>query len=919
LAVGAAPFDAPTAVAYATADIESRLIAMIGRCMVLELHVRRLDGSLVGLTPEERFEDFCRQVSQPSEGLSFLRRYPVLARRVVRALECWVSATVELLRRLRDDVAVIADFNPGMPLGLLVGFTAGQGDYHRGGRSVAILTFSSGLRIVYKPRSLAADLHFQHLLRWVAARQPGFDPRMIRVVDRATYGWVEFVEAAPCERPEQMQRFYRRQGSLLALAYVLEAADLHHENLLAAGDQPVLIDLEALFHRPADAQAFAAVNHAADHASVLDTGLLPAFVGSVSRGVDMSGVGATPGQRLPGLAQHWQYAGTDQARLVRRPITLGESRHRPAYAGRPGDPREHAGEIAAGFTDTYRVLVEHRAQLLGPNGPVAAFADDPVRVILRPTRSYERLLDESHHPDLMTDAVALEGHTNRLWDKIDQLPYLADVVIDERDDLEHGDIPVFTTRPASRDLWTSAGRTVTGFFTDSGLDRARRRIESLGEDDLAAQVWLMRTSLAPRLRLTAESAAHWEKLDRDVLVRNACVVGDRVLSLASHSPHPRWHGVQVDTDGTWRPGPVDTALYDGSAGIALFLAMLGKVAEEDRYTSAARAVVGGDLVHAAGEVTGPIGGYTGVGGTVYVLTALARLWRDELLLHAAETTARHIGRLVDNDGELDVMAGAAGAILALLPLARLRPSGPALAVAERCGEHLLRCARVMSEGCGWAAARDGHPPLGGLSHGAGGIALALSGLAAATGQERFAVAAAAGLAYERTTFHPAIGNWLDLRNGTPSPQFGSLPRTMTAWCHGATGVGLSRLGILRHRTDPALRGELEIAVQTTAREGFGASHSLCHGDMGALELLLQQHLTYPAALSHESLMGRAAQVIEDVDRTGLHCGNPYSIESPGLMTGIAGVGYELLRLADPGVVPAVLTLADIERVSVSRQ
>jgi lantibiotic modifying enzyme len=34
-----------------------------------------------------------------------------------------------------------------------------------------------------------------------------------------------------------------------------------------------------------------------------------------------------------------------------------------------------------------------------------------------------------------------------------------------------------------------------------------------------------------------------------------------------------------------------------------------------------------------------------------------------------------------------------------------------------------------------------------------------------------------------------------------------------------------------------------------------------------------------------------------------------NLEAPGLMTGITGIGYQLLRLAEPARVPSVLTLA----------
>jgi hypothetical protein len=38
------------------------------------------------------------------------------------------------------------------------------------------------------------------------------------------------------------------------------------------------------------------------------------------------------------------------------------------------------------------------------------------------------------------------------------------------------------------------------------------------------------------------------------------------------------------------------------------------------------------------------------------------------------------------------------------------------------------------------------------------------------------------------------------------------------------------------------------------------------------------------------------------------CGTPLGVESPGLMTGLAGIGYQYLRLHDPKRVPSVLAV-----------
>ena len=52
----------------------------------------------------------------------------------------------------------------------------------------------------------------------------------------------------------------------------------------------------------------------------------------------------------------------------------------------------------------------------------------------------------------------------------------------------------------------------------------------------------------------------------------------------------------------------------------------------------------------------------------------------------------------------------------------------------------------------------------------------------------------------------------------------------------------------------------------------------------------------------------AASVLDSINKHGWLCGIPMGVETPGLMTGLAGIGYGLLRLAEPERVPPVLTL-----------
>ena len=157
--------------------------------------------------------------------------------------------------------------------------------------------------------------------------------------------------------------------------------------------------------------------------------------------------------------------------------------------------------------------------------------------------------------------------------------------------------------------------------------------------------------------------------------------------------------------------------------------------------------------------------------------------------------------------------------------------------------------------------------------------------------------------YENSHFSEAEDNWADLRFLERKGKI----QYMAAWCNGATGIGLSRLRMLRHGGGPGLRRDVDAAVRATLKKGFGNNHCLCHGDLGSLELLLEVDRLGDARGSRE-LADRTSEVFASIEEHGWICGLPLAVESPGLMEGIAGIGYGLLRLAAPDRVPSVMLL-----------
>jgi lantibiotic modifying enzyme len=114
---------------------------------------------------------------------------------------------------------------------------------------------------------------------------------------------------------------------------------------------------------------------------------------------------------------------------------------------------------------------------------------------------------------------------------------------------------------------------------------------------------------------------------------------------------------------------------------------------------------------------------------------------------------------------------------------------------------------------------------------------------------------------------------------------------------------------MKHTDHAMVREDLERAIQATLSRGPGANHSLCHGDLGNLDFLLQASQatgSHELALKVDELTN---QIIAGMKQHGWLCGVPLAVESPALMNGLAGICYGLLRMAEPDRVPSVLTLS----------
>jgi lantibiotic modifying enzyme len=396
----------------------------------------------------------------------------------------------------------------------------------------------------------------------------------------------------------------------------------------------------------------------------------------------------------------------------------------------------------------------------------------------------------------------------------------------------------------------------------------------------------------------------------------AAAIGRRLCDTAIwHQDRCTWIGPSGRDPSGLTFGALGPDLYGGTSGVAWFLADLAAITGND----AARRTALGAIRHAFTRAdvivpTARIGLYSGWLGLALAAAHVGVALEEPGLLGEA----RHLVSANDVDGAgpafVDLMAGSAGGIIGLLALNDLLDDPSLVETAVRLGDDLLRRAVRSDAGASWRtinAVDEYH--LTGLAHGAAGIALAFVELFQATNDARYRAAADLAFSYERHWFDATQGNWPDLREAA-ARNAATAPRHALAfstyWCHGAPGIGLSRLRAYHILRDPRLRIDAAIALGTTRHmieESLpteSVNFSLCHGLAGNAEALL-----LGAELLPEVCSG-AAELAAEVGATGARrhrgtdadwpSGAPGGI-SPSLMLGLAGIGHFYLRLHDPSL------------------
>jgi type 2 lantibiotic biosynthesis protein LanM len=895
----------------------------VSRLLVLELNAARVTGRLSGENSEQRWQQFLELSSQRSFWDDLASQYPSLWR-VGAIVRKRCMATLRFAQRWTADRRRLEGLCAGDPSELNE-LTFGAGDSHRGGSTVAIVR-GEGWRVVYKPRSLAID---NALREFVAELADDYDSavsiRVPEAMDCGDYGWVEFVTHRFAAGNEELLSFYRGIGHLLALMRLLSGSDLHAENVIAQGGSPVVVDCETLF-TPKIPPSPSGYGGAFDRAgeliarTVLSVGLLPGRgMGLGLRGVDLSAVGMLPGQQPMQRQQGILDAGSDKAHvgpiLVEAPALQNHPSPLPALA-------EYWPEVLRGFDELTATL--QRLDAAGSLRPrLRVFEDCSIRVVVRATEVYAEIGRMLWHPVSLHNPEAARQRAFGLLEKmaanVSVAPSDPAVINAEIDELLEGDIPYFFAVVREGRLsgpggtyWLPPGHLVEAALADwRSADFALER--------KVIQASLVSAYINDGWKSQGTSVLRTHGRGGDLEARRRRQVAQIMQSIVTNAIHADDGSVAwiapVLTETGWSVQPLQQDLYNGISGLTCL------VGAYLRETAAGRADVinGLDRLFAAalhtlhlGEVKRerlgdegiklrPLvpGAYLGLGSQIWTYLVLAHWELDGGDgLQRARKLANQIPTAAAVNDIHDLVSGSAGAIAPLLLLAGKTGDESYVRIASQLGDLLHERAKRQNGQAYWPHTNSPEG-MGGFAHGVTGIGWALTRLARATGSVRHEQLAQEAFAFEDALFDEQEQNWRDLRmlEGT---------KTAAAWCHGAVGIGLAHLNLDSTLTHASTRKFVRRAAAATWRLGMGWNHFACHGDLGAWELL--DHAIAageaPKELSTSYLLD---VILTSIEQHGPSCGMGRNAFTPGLLPGLGGVAYQLLRAHPEHDLPSILT------------
>lgn len=812
---------------------------------------------------EDILEKWCQQWKQKEHRQRLSAKYPVLSECIDEVIINIAIHLLLFLERFGQDKKQIEEQLLQKKIRKITKIEANLSDAHNGGTSVLKVELDSSEYLIYKPHALDNEKRFYQAAGMLGDKidLDFYSPKMLC---QDGYGWETYVEQKFCDTEGQVHRYYKRIGVFLFLAYLLKSSDLHMENLIAHGEYPVFVDMEALF-TPLDGLDGKNINEcitAFIQQSVMSTGILPFYHwNKENKGINVSALSHEEEQELPVRIPVVADKGTPDMHITYKCGKVYPAKNQVKLMEVKVIPEDYVQDVLDGFKQIYTVSLDCKEEL---QSYFAGFTDLYSRYLVADTQKYSMLISLSYHPDLLRDKKKREDLYDILWKFHIRKNEYADVI----------------------------HRCERDYTEKSAMESVRETIDALSKQDMMQQCMVIETSMSfPKVLRGTEceivqktGKCAIEASEKEQLIKKGL---EHILEQAIHTKDRTqlgWMSPQIVGRDVSRFMLRDGGmyLYDGLAGMFVLFceAVYGmgyteyevvckKLANQLLSYTDAVAIAADTSNQAADENasdcknriqcqshnTGLLNGESSI---VVTYLQAYQFTKDDTYLKMAQKHAEFVYHLLNKDENYDLLDGRAGAIVMFLEVYKLTHDNKYIAYACEAEDFLYQSAYITEDEMSWIHKQYKEALLG-MAHGTAGMLLAYGELYDITREEKYLDRLEKILRYEHRRYNVQTGDWYDYRK---PEDIRSVQAEAVAWCHGAGGILLSRIVLAKMPLPENIKRmvdcDISRAIKKVKESYMRNSFCLCHGVGGNL-LILEKCVDY----LKDSLMDRIEETAID--------------------------------------------------------
>lgn len=841
------------------------LIEYSSRTMIFELNQRKL-----------KYDVFCAHIDKNPEEI--YQKYPILKAKLEMKIISIENNVLEIYTRLqecKDEIKEVFQID----VNCLNGIRFGQGDTHNHGKTVSILSFAQNQKLVYKPRNMCPEIAFTKCCEWLNSKLDDHELMNPKVITKGDYGFQEFMKGHECHSKEEVKKYYHRVGKAMALFYIFDTSDLHGENIIPYGEYPIFIDLETLLtarkKKEKSSSLISCVGETFEH-SVFTTSLLPSVFKDTILDIDISGLGATGGQKSNKLkCLQLVEKGTTNIHFDEVYFVTEEMDNVVRVNGETVSYTDYVTDIEAGFSETYDVLLQNQEYVI--SHILNYFQNGIYRQVLRGTFIYERFLTASLHPDYCGSKEKAENLLRMINKKNNQQGEA------EMEQMIEHDVPYFCSKFDGKSLYTGDKQVEHNFFAETLCDKVVKNILGLSDEDRERQLCFIRNAIMlAKNDIMKENGLFSEKINTKE--SNSNVLKDIVNTIRNYAiwNEERTACTFIDVNiGGKRPviGSISYSLYDG-IGMILFLFAYAQFTKEEEDMNFAKAALAGmDEIAPMEKASLSTSVFSGFYEYIYLYYNLYRMTQNTNYYNQYRRALERIETYdYSKETNYDIITGASGAVVVLANIYEYEKDEKLKELIDQYCSFLRR--HIQSNNKFWT----------GFSHGYAGFQFAFKKAFVVTGNMKYLEFAKLLEQKEDFYYSKEQNNWLDLRDEKQN--------CCSFWCHGAPGILLGRSYFMKpdifYSKYQSALDEMIQNLNLMKQDAF--SDSMCHGRVGNLEIL---HV-----IARNTKNDKLQQLVErwyleeeeKIKQDGVEYGIPQLKGLMSFMLGLSGIGYGLLRM-----------------------